>query len=145
MRELQTAGFEIRGEQLKTTPRGYDADHPRIDLLRYKSMALGRSYGFENLTLPTCSTGSATTGARCARSSSGSRGSTSSADELARARHASDDRRQRRTARPATSRRARLVPVAGQLRYSGLRTVAIVRSTSQCAAIETSLPSSLTR
>ncbi|MCW2785058.1 MAG: hypothetical protein JWP74_1575, partial [Marmoricola sp.] len=32
---------------LKTTPRGYDADHPRIDLLRHKSLTIGRSYGFE--------------------------------------------------------------------------------------------------
>jgi uncharacterized protein (TIGR02453 family) len=47
--DLQAAGFEIRGEQLKTTPRGYPADHPRIELLRYKSMALGRSYGFEKV------------------------------------------------------------------------------------------------
>ena len=44
---LESDGFEIRGEQLKTTPRGYDSDHPRIDLLRYKSLSLGRSYGFE--------------------------------------------------------------------------------------------------
>jgi uncharacterized protein (TIGR02453 family) len=47
--ELESEGFEIRGVQLKTTPRGYAADHPRIDLLRYKSMALGKSYGFEKL------------------------------------------------------------------------------------------------
>jgi len=40
-------GWELGGETLKTTPRGYDADHPRIDLLRHKSMTLGRSYGFE--------------------------------------------------------------------------------------------------
>ena len=46
---LRAAGFEIRGEQLKTTPRGYDAGHPRIELLRYKSMAVGRSYGFEDV------------------------------------------------------------------------------------------------
>jgi uncharacterized protein (DUF2461 family) len=32
---------------LKTSPRGYDADHPRIGLLRHKSMTLGKSYGFE--------------------------------------------------------------------------------------------------
>ena len=43
---LRTKGFEVSGEQLKTTPRGYAADHPRIDLLRHKSLALGRSYGF---------------------------------------------------------------------------------------------------
>ena len=40
-------GWELGGETLKTTPRGYDADHPRIDLLRHKSMTLGKSYGFE--------------------------------------------------------------------------------------------------
>ncbi|MEO7352361.1 MAG: DUF2461 domain-containing protein [Marmoricola sp.] len=49
---LQKKGFEIRGEQLRTSPRGYPADHPRIDLLRYKSMSLGKSYGFENLDTP---------------------------------------------------------------------------------------------
>jgi len=46
VRRLEKGGFEIRGEQLKTTPRGYPADHPRIDLLRYKSLALGKYYGF---------------------------------------------------------------------------------------------------
>jgi len=39
--------LEIGGDRLKTTPRGYDADHPRIDLLRHKSLTLGRSLGFE--------------------------------------------------------------------------------------------------
>ena len=46
---LRRKGFEIRGEQLRTTPRGYAADHPRIDLLRYTSMSLGRSYGFDEV------------------------------------------------------------------------------------------------
>ena len=40
-------GWELGGDTLKTSPRGYDADHPRIDLLRHRSMSLGRSYGFE--------------------------------------------------------------------------------------------------
>jgi uncharacterized protein (TIGR02453 family) len=44
---LTAAGGELGGETLKTSPRGYDADHPRIGLLRHKSMTLGRSYGFE--------------------------------------------------------------------------------------------------
>ena len=44
---LTAAGWELGGEWLKTTPRGYAADHPRIELLRHKSMTLGRSYGFE--------------------------------------------------------------------------------------------------
>jgi uncharacterized protein (TIGR02453 family) len=45
---LREKGFEIRGEQLRTSPRGYDAGHPRIDLLRYKSMSLGKSYGCDD-------------------------------------------------------------------------------------------------
>jgi len=44
---LTARGWELGGETLKTSPRGYDADHPRIHLLRHKSMTLGRSYGFE--------------------------------------------------------------------------------------------------
>jgi len=47
LESLTTAGWQLGGERLKTTPRGYDADHPRIELLRHKSMTLGRSYGFE--------------------------------------------------------------------------------------------------
>ena len=47
LESLQKAGWELGGERLKTSPRGYDADHPRIDLLRHKSMTLGKSYGFE--------------------------------------------------------------------------------------------------
>ena len=39
-------GFEPGGEVLKTKPRGYDADHPHIDLLRHKSLTLGRLIGF---------------------------------------------------------------------------------------------------
>ncbi len=35
---LRANGFEIGGERLKTRPRGYDADHPRIDLLRHKAL-----------------------------------------------------------------------------------------------------------
>jgi uncharacterized protein (TIGR02453 family) len=44
---VEKDGFEIGGERLKTTPRGFDADHPRIDLLRHKSLTAGRSLGFE--------------------------------------------------------------------------------------------------
>jgi uncharacterized protein (TIGR02453 family) len=43
------AGFEIGGERLKTAPRGYDADHPRIELLRHKSITVGRRYGFDEV------------------------------------------------------------------------------------------------
>ncbi|MEP7090422.1 MAG: DUF2461 domain-containing protein [Nocardioidaceae bacterium] len=44
---LAKQGWEVGGDTVKTSPRGYDADHPRIDLLRHKSLTLGRSYGFE--------------------------------------------------------------------------------------------------
>ena len=44
---LQGEGWVLGGETLKTVPRGYDAGHPRIELLRHKSMTLGKDYGFE--------------------------------------------------------------------------------------------------
>jgi len=44
---LVKKGWELGGEKLKTAPKGYPADHPRIELLRHKSLTLGRSYGFE--------------------------------------------------------------------------------------------------
>ena len=47
LRRLEKDGFEVGGERLKTSPRGYEADHPRIDLLRHKQLFVGRSYGFE--------------------------------------------------------------------------------------------------
>jgi uncharacterized protein (DUF2461 family) len=43
---LTRKGFEIGGDKLKTKPRGFDADHPRIELLRHKSLTAGRSLGF---------------------------------------------------------------------------------------------------
>jgi uncharacterized protein (TIGR02453 family) len=45
--DLVAGGWTIGGEKLKTSPRGYDAAHPRIELLRHKSIALNKSYGFE--------------------------------------------------------------------------------------------------
>jgi len=36
--ELTSRGWEVRGERLKTRPRGFDDDHPRIDLLKHKSL-----------------------------------------------------------------------------------------------------------
>jgi uncharacterized protein (TIGR02453 family) len=35
---LRRRGWEIKGDQMKTRPRDYPADHPRIDLLRYRSV-----------------------------------------------------------------------------------------------------------
>jgi uncharacterized protein (TIGR02453 family) len=42
LRALEHDGFEVSGERLKTSPRGYDARHPRIELLRRKQL-----FGFE--------------------------------------------------------------------------------------------------
>ena len=47
VRRLEEEGFEVGGEVLKTTPRGYDRDHPRIGLLRHKSLIASRALGFE--------------------------------------------------------------------------------------------------
>ena len=44
-------GWEIGGETLKTSPRGYGADHPRIALLRRKQLFVGRPYGFDESAL----------------------------------------------------------------------------------------------
>jgi uncharacterized protein (TIGR02453 family) len=43
--ELRSTGFDIEGDALKTKPRGYDADHPRIDLLRCRSLMAVRMFG----------------------------------------------------------------------------------------------------
>jgi uncharacterized protein (TIGR02453 family) len=45
--KLEKAGFTIDGDRLKTAPRGYDPDHPRIELLRHRSLTVSRDYGFE--------------------------------------------------------------------------------------------------
>jgi uncharacterized protein (TIGR02453 family) len=36
--DLRAAGFEIAGDRLKTRPRGTPEDHPRLDLLRHRSL-----------------------------------------------------------------------------------------------------------
>jgi uncharacterized protein (TIGR02453 family) len=41
---LRKAGYEIRGNTLKTSPRGYPKDHPRADLLRHRSLYAARSW-----------------------------------------------------------------------------------------------------
>src|SRR5690242_17502263 len=42
----RSAGLEIWGDSLSTAPRGYAKDHPRIELLRRKSLSLGATLGF---------------------------------------------------------------------------------------------------
>ena len=44
---LEGGGWQVGGHVLKTAPRGYSADHPRIGLLRHKSLTVGHDYGFE--------------------------------------------------------------------------------------------------
>jgi uncharacterized protein (DUF2461 family) len=46
---LEKDGWAISGDQLRTAPRGYAADHPRIDLLRRKQLFASHSYGFDDV------------------------------------------------------------------------------------------------
>jgi uncharacterized protein (TIGR02453 family) len=34
----RSAGYDVSGEQYKRVPRGYDAEHPRAELLKYKGL-----------------------------------------------------------------------------------------------------------
>jgi uncharacterized protein (TIGR02453 family) len=43
--ELREAGYEVGGDQLKTRPRGFPADHERIELLRHRALVTWRSFG----------------------------------------------------------------------------------------------------
>lgn len=42
--ELRVAGLEIAGDRLKTRPRGVRDDHPRLDLLRHRSLYAHRGW-----------------------------------------------------------------------------------------------------
>jgi len=42
--DLHSAGYEIGGQRLKTSPRGYPKDHLRADLLRHRSLYAHRSF-----------------------------------------------------------------------------------------------------
>jgi uncharacterized protein (TIGR02453 family) len=46
---LERRGWTRGGSCLKTAPRGWTVDHPRIELLRHRSLSMSRSYGFEEL------------------------------------------------------------------------------------------------
>ncbi|MGN6792130.1 MAG: DUF2461 domain-containing protein [Streptosporangiaceae bacterium] len=41
---LERDGLAVGGEQLKTRPRGIPTEHPRVDLLRYRSLTAGRDW-----------------------------------------------------------------------------------------------------
>ncbi|GAB3082386.1 DUF2461 domain-containing protein [Pedococcus soli] len=43
--DLRAAGFALEGAELKTRPKGFGADHPRLDLLRRKEMMAVRRIG----------------------------------------------------------------------------------------------------
>ena len=45
--QLRTVGLNVGGNPLKTAPRGYAADHPRIEMLRWREVGTGRSFGLE--------------------------------------------------------------------------------------------------
>ncbi|WP_235736896.1 DUF2461 domain-containing protein [Nocardioides alcanivorans] len=47
VRRLAKGDWEVGGNRLKTKPRGYDAHHPRIDLLRHRSVVVTRDLGFD--------------------------------------------------------------------------------------------------
>jgi uncharacterized protein (TIGR02453 family) len=42
---IEKAHFELSGEQVTRVPNGYPKDHPRGELLRYKSMTAHRQFG----------------------------------------------------------------------------------------------------
>jgi uncharacterized protein (TIGR02453 family) len=42
--KLRRAGYDVRGNTLKTAPRGYPKDHPRIELLRHRSLYASRAW-----------------------------------------------------------------------------------------------------
>jgi uncharacterized protein (TIGR02453 family) len=42
--KLRKQGWEITGDALKTKPRGYPEDHPRLDLLRHRSLYAVRAW-----------------------------------------------------------------------------------------------------
>jgi uncharacterized protein (TIGR02453 family) len=41
---LVTAGFEVGGDTMSRAPRGYPADHPRVELLRHRSLVASRHW-----------------------------------------------------------------------------------------------------
>lgn len=44
---MEKDGWQVGGDRLKTAPRGWTVEHPRIELLRHRSLTAGRSHGFE--------------------------------------------------------------------------------------------------
>lgn len=51
LRKLEKAGLTVAGDRLKTRPRGFDEDHPRIELLRHRSLYAWRRWPGDDLLL----------------------------------------------------------------------------------------------
>ncbi|MEP6796541.1 MAG: DUF2461 domain-containing protein [Lapillicoccus sp.] len=45
VKTLRRKGFQVGGEVMKTRPRGVAADHPRLELMRHKSIIVWRDHG----------------------------------------------------------------------------------------------------
>jgi uncharacterized protein (TIGR02453 family) len=41
---MRAAGLNVGGNELKTVPRGYPPDHPRLELLRWRDVTAGRGF-----------------------------------------------------------------------------------------------------
>jgi uncharacterized protein (TIGR02453 family) len=41
---LRTAGFEVGGDRMTRAPRGYPPDHPRVELLKHRSLVASRHW-----------------------------------------------------------------------------------------------------
>ena len=50
--EFKKVFGELQGEQVKTAPKGFDKNHPAIDLLRYKSMYAFHEFTDEEVLAP---------------------------------------------------------------------------------------------
>ena len=48
-KDFKEAFGELKGEQLKTAPRGYAKDHPSVDLLRYKQFLVYQTFTNEEV------------------------------------------------------------------------------------------------
>ena len=45
VRDLEADGFLVEGDRMKTRPRGVAADHPRLELMRARSLMVFRRFG----------------------------------------------------------------------------------------------------
>jgi uncharacterized protein (TIGR02453 family) len=45
VRAVVKEGFEVEGDRLKSRPRGYPADHPRVELLRHRTLSARGTFG----------------------------------------------------------------------------------------------------